>query len=177
MRDRLPTSNFSRTINLNLFPTTYRCDDFYLYACGNYIKAHNLTNTTHKHDQIDVMRSKLERELNETFYEDSEDDIDTLRMSKKLFRSCMDLDSIEKRGVEPLKILIDELGGWPVVEGDSWNESASSWEDVVVNANRKGLFIQFPTAFSTTHHSSNNSSETVLQVIYGRKLKFRKDLN
>lgn len=129
-----------------------------------------MTNTTHKHDQIDVIRSKLERELNETFYVDSEDDIDTLRMSKKLFRSCMDLDSIGKRGIEPLKIVIDELGGWPVVEGDSWSESTSYWDDVVEKANMKGLFIQFPTAFSTTHHSSNNSSETVLQVTLVRKL-------
>lgn len=113
---------------------------------------------------MDVMRQNLEKELNDTFYSDSEDDIETLKLSKMLYRSCMDLDSIESRGLEPMKIIIEEIGGWPVVEGDSWTESVMSWQDIVGSFNRKGLFIKFPLIISTMPHLTKNASQLILLV-------------
>lgn len=113
---------------------------------------------------MDVMRQNLEKELNDTFYSDSEDDIETLRLSKKLYRSCMDLDSIESRGVEPMKMIMKEFGGWPVVEGYSWNERVISWQDIIKSFNKKGLFIRFPLIFSTMPHLTKNSSQLLLLV-------------
>ena len=34
------------------------------------------------------------------------------------FQACMDLDQIEEVGLDPLKTMLREMGGWPVLEGD-----------------------------------------------------------
>jgi hypothetical protein len=35
----------------------------------------------------------------------------------------MDEERIESAGLEPLLIKLRELGGWPVLEGDAWNQT------------------------------------------------------
>ena len=38
----------------------------------------------------------------------------------------MDLEKIEKKGLEPLLSLLKKFGGWPVLE-DNWNEANFKW--------------------------------------------------
>jgi hypothetical protein len=35
----------------------------------------------------------------------------------------MDEERIESAGLEPLLVKLRELGGWPVLEGDAWNQT------------------------------------------------------
>ena len=49
------------------------------------------------------------------------------RMAKDVYKSCMDKDRIEELGVEPLKGILRELGGWPVLEGSNWNGDGYIW--------------------------------------------------
>ena len=39
----------------------------------------------------------------------------------------MDTDRLEVIGLDPLRDLLKEFGGWPVVEGAEWNEDAFDW--------------------------------------------------
>ncbi len=50
-----------------------------------------------------------------------------LEQALRLYRSCMDEDSIDAAGLEPLLKKLEEMGGWPVVEGDGWEEDKFSW--------------------------------------------------
>lgn len=36
--------------------------------------------------------------------------------------------SIENRGLKPVQEIWQKLGGWPVVQGDSWNGQNFTWE-------------------------------------------------
>lgn len=52
------------------------------------------------------------------------------KMTKTLYRSCNDLETLSRLTLEPLKSLIAELGGWPVVEGTKWNAGKyETWEE------------------------------------------------
>lgn len=114
---------------------------------------------------MDVMRHKLEREVNQTLFNFTvEDDVETLKLSKQLLRACIDLDARESRGVEPLERLIEEMGGWPVVKRDSWDESLFSWQKIAELAIQNGLIINFPLTFSSMANTAKNSSVMVLQV-------------
>ena len=39
------------------------------------------------------------------------------RMAKDVYKSCMDVGKIEELGLEPIKEILNDLGGWPVLLG------------------------------------------------------------
>uniref|UniRef100_A0A182Q8N3 Peptidase M13 N-terminal domain-containing protein n=1 Tax=Anopheles farauti TaxID=69004 RepID=A0A182Q8N3_9DIPT len=53
------------------------------------------------------------------------DDAET--KARQLFVSCMNYELIERRGLEPLRALLHQLGGWPVLEPDTWDETNFDW--------------------------------------------------
>ena len=53
-------------------------------------------------------------------------------MFRNVYKACMDEERIEKIGLEPLKNMLRELGGWPVLEKD-WDASNFSWIESVYN--------------------------------------------
>ena len=48
-------------------------------------------------------------------------------MAKAQYKSCMDTDRLEVIGLKPLRDLLTEFGGWPVVDGDTWDEDKFDW--------------------------------------------------
>lgn len=48
------------------------------------------------------------------------------RLARDQYQACMDLDHIERVGLEPLKNILKEFGGWPVLE-DNWSEESFEW--------------------------------------------------
>lgn len=47
--------------------------------------------------------------------------------AKFLYKSCMNSAILEHRKLDPLYVLLDTLGGWPVLDGDKWNASKFNW--------------------------------------------------
>ena len=39
------------------------------------------------------------------------------RMARDVYKSCMDVGKIQDLGLEPIKQILEELGGWPVLLG------------------------------------------------------------
>lgn len=40
-------------------------------------------------------------------------------------------EQIERKGLGPIKEFLKSFGGWPVLEGEKWNETAFSWTESV----------------------------------------------
>ena len=51
----------------------------------------------------------------------------------------MNTSSIEEHSLTELKELLDELGGWPVVEGEDWDGEEFKWWDLSLRASAAGL--------------------------------------
>lgn len=50
------------------------------------------------------------------------------------------LEILEKKGIEPLKTLIKNIGGWPVLEGQNWKPNAMfKWTDLVLKMRSEGI--------------------------------------
>ena len=49
------------------------------------------------------------------------------RMARDVYKSCMDVGKIEELGLQPIKNILNELGGWPVLLGPNttWDGSDS----------------------------------------------------
>ena len=51
----------------------------------------------------------------------------------------MDTDTIENDSVDDLKEILERLGGWPVVDGASWNDKDFKWWELSMKAAKEGF--------------------------------------
>jgi hypothetical protein len=49
------------------------------------------------------------------------DDFDSYRLARDFYRSCIDEERREEVGLRPLVQILQNLGGWPILEGDFAN--------------------------------------------------------
>ncbi|XP_066861180.1 kell blood group glycoprotein isoform X1 [Anser cygnoides] len=91
------------------------CQDFYKYACGNWEGNHSSRTTEESRNVFDILleenRLVLKRLLEAPQLE--------IRGSAKekaiqFYRSCMDTEKIESQGNQPLKDLLNQVGGWNI---------------------------------------------------------------
>ena len=66
------------------------------------------------------MKGMLEQEI-------SPYDPKPYKLAKSLYQSCMDTEAIESRGVQPLLNVLKAMGGWPLLEGEAWEERAANF--------------------------------------------------
>ena len=71
----------------------------------------------------------------------------------------------EERGLQPLQEILKEFGGWPVVVGDSWDESSFEWIEMLYKFNRFGYSINFLISFYVTV-DQKNSTARIIDVIF-----------
>ena len=63
------------------------------------------------------------------------------RLAKSMYQSCMNREKIEEKGLAPLTDVLKRMGGWPLLEGDSWNQDGFKWFDMVNRFREEGFSI------------------------------------
>lgn len=76
---------------------------------------------------------------------------------------CFILEYIEENGKKILTNLLKELGGWPVVEGNSWKDTNFTWTDLLIKFRKLGLGTTYFTEMSVDP-DPKNSSKYIIQV-------------
>lgn len=79
------------------------------------------------------------------------------RMARDVYKSCMDKDQIEALGLEPLKMILKTLGGWPVLEGTDWNNDKYVWYEQIYKFRQMGYSVDYFVDFSVTTDLKNSS--------------------
>ncbi|KAM6146861.1 kell blood group glycoprotein isoform 5-T6 [Phoenicopterus ruber ruber] len=91
------------------------CEDFYKYACGSWEGKHSSRTTEESLNVFDVLLEEnqliLKRLLEGPHF--------GIRGSAKekaiqFYRSCMDTQRIESQGTQPLKDILNQVGGWNI---------------------------------------------------------------
>jgi membrane metallo-endopeptidase-like protein 1 len=86
------------------------------------------------------MRTLLEKPIKET-------DTRAFVLVKSIYQACMNTTEIEAHSVEDLKRTLRGMGGWPVVEGQRWNERGFDWTNTIYEFMKFGfnsnIFFEF----------------------------------
>lgn len=128
------------------------CEDFYSYSCGNWAKFNEIPKDKVASDTFEILRESLDEALKNLLMSDEKDENNKAKpkhnvksknhqrrrdanrqrrknaeiKAKNLFRSCMNYEIIEKRGIQPLLELLEKFGGWPMLD-DAWDEKSFDW--------------------------------------------------
>ncbi|XP_058857815.1 endothelin-converting enzyme 1-like isoform X2 [Acipenser ruthenus] len=135
------------------------CQDFYSFACGNWVKTNPLPdghsrwgtfNSLWEHNQA-IMKHLLE---NTTMNGTSEAE----RKAQRYFQSCMNEQKIEELGAQPLKDLINQTGGWNVT--GHWDKD--NFQEVLRIVSAQYRTSPFFSVYVST--DSKNSNSNIIQV-------------
>lgn len=71
------------------------------------------------------------------------------------------IEKIEKKGLGPIKEMLRSLGGWPVLEGDKWNDAAFTWKDSVYKFRNAGYSVDYFIDFSISTDLKNTTMRAI----------------
>ncbi|KAK5647008.1 hypothetical protein RI129_005472 [Pyrocoelia pectoralis] len=138
------------------------CEDFYEFACGNFIKE-----TVIPADKSSISTFS---QLSETVRDQLQIIIKTdvaataskpFKLLKKYYNLCMNTTAIEEEGLKTIKQILIDLGGWPVVDGASWNESAFDWKLSMYKFRKFGFSTGLFISFYVTNDDRNSSRNVI----------------
>ena len=68
---------------------------------------------------------------------------------------------IEELGTQPVVDIVESFGGWPVVKGDSWDESNWTWSEAVKNIRKFGYRTDYILDLSVETDSTNSTTRII----------------
>ena len=73
----------------------------------------------------------------------------------------LSLALIESLGLAPMHDILKRLGGWPVLEGDSWDPSTFTWKESVYRFRKFGYSVDYFIDFSVTTDVKNSTYRVI----------------
>ncbi|XP_072019291.1 neprilysin-1-like isoform X1 [Amphiura filiformis] len=111
----------------NLNPSIDPCDDFFEFTCGGWKERNTISEDRSRTSVLDQIETRLlsmcKDLLEEPVTTSSEPDV--FRKARHFYTACMNEETIDERGVDPLRTLMSRFGGWPVADV-TFDEN--SWE-------------------------------------------------
>ncbi|XP_076451583.1 neprilysin-1-like [Babylonia areolata] len=138
------------------------CEDFFEFACGSWNKINIIPDDRADYNTFTKLGDDVQGMLKDLLEEPvTGKDSQATTKAKNLYASCLNETLIDLQGLEPIKKLVEELGGWPVVEGAAWRDDDVNLMDLIIKLrhyNNKILIEQWVSA------DDKNSEVNIIQL-------------
>lgn len=146
----------------NMDPSVEPCDDFYQFACGKFVKRTNIPDDKASITSFSIISDELQEQLRTMIEEPvQKNEKKPYVLLKKLYKACMNKTAIEADGLETIKSIMGQLGGWPVLEKDSWNEEKFHWIQTIFNFRKIGYSVDYFIDFSVSTDLKNSTKRII----------------
>lgn len=132
------------------------CTDFYEYVCGHSVPIKNLFLVQTARVYVEL-RTMIE---NATNSEQSKE----LELVQKLYNSCMNESEIGAAGLKQFNEILRKIGGWPILEGEQWNETAFDWIESIRQMREIGLKSNHLFTVAVGPNFRNSSKRTLMVI-------------
>lgn len=159
------------SLNMNIKP----CEDFYSFACGNWKKHNPLPKSYNDYNTFSKLSHHIERQLKGLLEDDTKIDSRSIeqasvRKAKHFYKSCMNVNEIERLGPVPMLNFIDSIGSWAVAGKTYWR--ASKWNIYKVLKHIQKLYYPASPFFSVEVTNDHlNSTRHLIKVRFVRSLR------
>ncbi|GAB1867053.1 Membrane metallo-endopeptidase-like 1 isoform X2 [Camponotus japonicus] len=104
------------------------CIDFYEFSCGIWDNANSIFQTKWStKDYIQYKTYYYIKRFLET--ENKYDHLPFVKLAKQFYGSCINKDTLEERGLEPMQQMLDATGGWPILMSEEEkNAKEITWQ-------------------------------------------------
>lgn len=141
------------------------CENFYGFACGRYIKSTIIPKGQGSINVFTSVEDLVSEQLRPIISEPTKfNESKAARFTKYFYASCVNQDEFtDERTIKQMADILEELGGWPVAVGDTWQDRSFDWVKTVKQFRQLGLNTN--AIFSMNIETdSQNSSRRVLIV-------------
>ncbi|KAH8310551.1 hypothetical protein KR044_001900, partial [Drosophila immigrans] len=126
------------------------CDNFYEFACGTYMDKEIIPDDKTAIGTFSATYDKLQKQLKDIITADQPDtEPKHFRQANLYYKACMNKTRIQSLGATPIASIAKSLGGWPLIEGDKWNEDNTwTWQEQVKKFRTAGFSMDYIIDFS-----------------------------
>ncbi|CAF0749316.1 unnamed protein product [Rotaria sp. Silwood1] len=107
--------------------TVEPCEDFYNFVCGTWIKNSRIPDDADAISTFNLLRTQLDYNVVDLLTPSPRNDTNepkAITNARILYHSCINEQNIEDEDIDLILSLVNkQLGGWPILQGSSWNNS------------------------------------------------------
>ncbi|KAK4879928.1 hypothetical protein RN001_008074 [Aquatica leii] len=128
------------TIMDRIDETIEPCDDFYKFACGNFVKKAVIPDDAPIVSSFTIIQEKVLQQLRIALDDLlATPEVKTFATVKKFYQTCLNTTAIDTNSNNVTLNILNKLGGWPALLKDGWNEIDFDWKKTMYNFREMGI--------------------------------------